>query len=127
LRVFAATALVPALLIGPMPGHAQETETLVEKGRAISRLHCSRCHVIDGKKPFGGISSTPSFTLIIKALADWEDRFATFHARRPHPAIVRFKGEPIDPEYPPSSVPIEIDPDDIEAILAFVRTLKKAD
>ena len=42
----------------------------------------------------GGIGSTPSFQLLVNALKDFEDRFRSFFARRPHPAFVTVKGYP---------------------------------
>lgn len=97
---------------------------LVDKGRELARDHCTRCHVVGDINPHGGISSTPSFQLMVSFLDDWEERFETFHVRHPHPAIIRFKGY----DYPddlPSTVPIFLEVDDVEALLAFARHLHK--
>lgn len=121
----AATRTLPLLALAAglaSPSHAQ---SLAERGRDISQAHCSRCHVIGDFNPFGGVSSTPSFQLIVNDLADWEDRFSTFYARRPHPSVVRIDGIPPPIDEPPMVFPIQFDLDDIEAILAFVRTLKE--
>ena len=107
--------------------YAQETSQLIATGDEIARTHCSRCHVIDGKNLFGGISSTPSFPLMVNELKDWEERFSSFHTRLPHPSIVRFKGEPVDPDKPVLTVPVELEYTDIEALVAFARTLIKGD
>lgn len=106
---------------------AQETSQLIAVGDEIAHIHCSRCHVVDGKNPFGGISSTPSFPLMVNELKDWEERFSSFHTRLPHPSIVRFKGEPVDPDKPVLTVPVELEYTDIEALVAYARTLIKGD
>lgn len=102
-----------------------QDDAVLKKGRSVAKHHCSRCHVVDDKDPFSGISSTPSFSLMVNALPDWEDRFSSFHNRLPHQSVIRFKGEPIDPEKPVLYAPMEIEYDDIDAIVAFVGTLKK--
>lgn len=104
---------------------AQETSQLIETGDEIAHIHCSRCHVVDTENLFGGISSTPSFPLIVNHLDDWETRFSSFHTRLPHPSIVRFKGEPVDPDKPVLTVPVELEYTDIEALVAYARTLIK--
>lgn len=117
------TGLVGFAIIGlSMPAFADDA--LVQKGKEISVQHCARCHVVGDLNPHGGISSTPSFQLMVNELSDWEIRFETFHARHPHPAIIRFKGY----EYvgdPPTTVPITLELEDVDAILAFAKTLKK--
>ena len=100
-------------------------EDLVAKGRDIAQTHCSRCHVVGDFNPFGGVSSTPSFQLIVNDLPDWEERFSTFYTRRPHPSIVRIEGIAPPVDEPPMVFPIEFRIEDVEAILSFVRTLKK--
>lgn len=106
---------------------AQETSDLIATGGEIAQNHCSRCHVVDEKNLFGGISSTPSFPLMVNELKDWEDRFSSFHTRLPHPSIVRFRGEPVDPDKPVLTVPVELEYTDIEALVAYARTLIKGD
>lgn len=71
-----------------------------------------------------GISSTPSFMILIKALDDWRERFATFHARLPHPAHVRFEGDgprPID--LPATTKEVILKIEDVEAIVAYAEAL----
>ena len=97
----------------------------VEKGRKVAETHCSRCHVVGDFNPNGGISSTPSFQLLVKRRPDYKDRFATFYARRPHPAFVTVKGigRPMD-YLPPNAHPVEMTLEDVENVSAFVETLK---
>lgn len=96
----------------------------VEDGRELAVVHCARCHVVDEQNKFSGISSTPSFMLLVDAFDDWRERFETFFVRRPHPAVVRIEG--IDPltDLPPNAAPIEMKLEDVEAILAYAETLR---
>ncbi|NRG18464.1 hypothetical protein HPQ64_12260 [Rhizobiales bacterium] len=113
------TALAP-----PASERAFAQDRLAEKGRQISQAHCSRCHVVDPDNRMVGISSTPSFMILIKALDDWRERFATFHARLPHPAHVRFEGDaprPID--LPATTEEVILKIEDIEAIVAYAEAL----
>jgi hypothetical protein len=82
-----------------------QDNALALKGREIAIRHCARCHVVDRKNRFSGISSTPSFPLIVEALDDWEERFGSFHTRLPHPSVVRFRGEPVDESKGQPTVP----------------------
>lgn len=106
---------------------AENAAPLALEGAKIAAVHCARCHVIDEVNVFGGISSTPSFPLLVRALVDWEDRFQSFHTRPPHPAVIRFKGEAIPPDKPVSIVPVELNYSDIEAIVAYARSLKNTE
>ncbi|MCB1477941.1 MAG: hypothetical protein R3D43_08755 [Tepidamorphaceae bacterium] len=121
----ALTILLAFAALEPFSLSARADE-LADKGREISQTHCSRCHVIGDYNPFGGVSSTPSFQLVVNKLADWEERFSTFYTRRPHPAIIRIEGTPA-PVDEPMVVPIEFKLEDVDAIVAFARTLKKQD
>ena len=104
---------------------AEEPSELVEKGKKLSLEHCSRCHVVDPSKPFSGISSTPSFSLLVNALDDWEERFSSFQVRLPHPSIIRMEDEKADPDVEDLRPPIELKYDDIEALVAYARSLIK--
>lgn len=96
-----------------------------ERGRKIAEEHCSRCHVVGDYNPNGGISSTPSFQLLVKRRPDYRERFETFFARRPHPAFISIKGAGRLLEHlPPNAAPIELPREAIADILAFVETLK---
>ncbi len=94
---------------------------LTGKGMELAQQHCGRCHIVSDKNRFGGISSTPSFKIMIEVLKDWEDRFATFMARNPHPAHIRLKTDEPRPAHLPATVrEVLLDLDEIEAILAYV-------
>lgn len=97
----------------------------VEAGRKIAEQHCSRCHVVGDFNPTGGISSTPSFQMLVKRRPDYKERFNTFYARRPHPAFLSVKGIGRLLDYlPPNAHPVEITLDDVANVAAFVETLK---
>jgi len=100
-------------------------QTLIEQGRKVSQEQCSRCHVIGNFNPTGGISSTPSFQIMVNALPDWEERFSTFYARRPHPAAVEIRGKPPLTQAMAAMVRVVIDIEDVDAITEFARTLQK--
>lgn len=104
---------------------AQQLLPLANKGKDLAEEHCSRCHVVNQTKPFSGISSTPSFKLIVNELADWEERFSSFFTRLPHPAVVRFKDDKPNPKIEELHHPVIIEIDDIDALVAFARTLIK--
>ena len=97
----------------------------IGKGRKIAQQHCTRCHVVGDFNPGGGISSTPSFQLLVKRRPDYKERFQTFFARRPHPAFLSIKGiGRIRPDLPPNAEPIELTEQDVRNISAFIETLK---
>jgi len=123
-RSFAAIAAAAALMIlaGAMSGAA--AQSLADKGEELARTHCSRCHVVADGSAFSGIGSTPSFRLLVNALADWRERFETFHTRRPHPAIVRFEGIAPLSEDPPTTRTVDLTLDDIPALVAYAASLK---
>jgi hypothetical protein len=105
---------------------AAAAQSLADQGKAIAEQHCSRCHVIDPSKSFGGIGSTPSFQLLVKAFSDWKERFETFYGRRPHPSVVRFEGvTPITAD-PPTTKTVDLKLSDVEAIVAYAVSLKEA-
>ena len=117
------SALAAVILTGL--GGMASAESDVERGRAIAKQHCSRCHVVDEATPFTGIASTPSFKLLVTALSDWRERFSTFHTRLPHPSVIRFEGV-APPEGPlPASKTVDIRLEDIDAIVAFATWLKE--
>lgn len=97
----------------------------VKKGREIAITHCSRCHVVGDYNPDGGIESTPSFRRMVSYPDIFMERFETFYLRRAHPVFVRVEGVRTEFKLPPYATPFTIELDDIEDILAFVRTLKK--
>lgn len=99
-------------------------ESAIEKGKTISQTHCSRCHVVGKFNPNGGISSTPSFQLLVNALKDFELRFDTFYRRPPHPAVIAIKGRKKQDDLPYNAAPITITLKDVKHITAFAKTLK---
>lgn len=98
------------------------------EGERLSLQMCGRCHVINAENRMKGMGATPSFAAL-RSLANWDDRFATFHLRNPHPSFTQIAGvtAPFDPTLPPPIVPLEMTQDDLEAILAYVAGLSPAD
>ena len=113
------TVLLSVMVI--MPGMAVAD---VERGREMAATHCTRCHVVGDINPYGGIESTPSF-IGMKRLADWERRYTEFYILPPHPALVRILevSAERDEERPAFVTEIVLTLDDVDAILAFVKTL----
>lgn len=97
-------------------------------GEALSLTHCGRCHVIGPQNRMNGMGATPSFA-VLRTLPDWPVRFQQFYVLNPHPAFTQITGitAPFAPELPSPIVPVEITPDELEAILAFVAATKAAD
>lgn len=112
------------LAFGAVSAQAAEKGN-IGKGQKIAEKHCTRCHVVGSFNPGGGISSTPSFQLLVKRRPDYKERFRTFYARRPHPAFLSIKGiGRIRPDLPPNAMPIELMQEDVLDISAFIETLK---
>ena len=82
------TAVTALLLAAGASQLAAQEKGDIDEGRKIAQLHCTRCHVVGDFNPGGGISSTPSFQLLVKRRPDYKERFETFFARRPHPAFL---------------------------------------
>ncbi|WP_349360427.1 hypothetical protein [Stappia sp.] len=118
-----ALPLATALLAASAPG-ARADDDLAERGKALSRQHCARCHVVAPDDRMTGISSTPSFMILVEALDDWRERFATFHARLPHPAHLRFEGDAERPDTQPATIAeVILRYEDVEAIVAYAERL----
>lgn len=116
-----ALAFAGGMVMCTSPAAAAET-AMAQKGLALSKQHCARCHIVSDKDRFSGISSTPSFKIMIEVLKDWEDRFQTFMARNPHPAHIRLETDDPRPEnLPVTTHEVILSLDDIEAILAYVE------
>ena len=111
-----------------IPFQYASADEIIEKGREVVRQHCTRCHVVPNMNPYGGIGSTPSFAAL-KWLSDWEHRFEVFYTLPPHPALVSIQGvsEERSASLPVFVAEIELQIDDVEAILSFVRTLETPD
>src|SRR6056300_773500 len=94
-------------------GVAAKADTAVERGLKVVREHCTRCHVVPGINPYGGIGSTPSFSAM-KWLDDWAYRFEVFYILPPHPSLVRIEGvasqevTPCQPLAKKSSLPLRM-------------------
>lgn len=123
LQTIAGPIACAAILV--LSSTAGSAEDLREKGRKLSETYCSRCHVVGDTNKFGGISSTPSFRIIVHALEDWRDRFETFHARLPHPSVIRIEGtDPLSTD-PPTTHQVHLKLEDIEAFVAYAETFVK--
>ena len=111
-----------------VPFEYASANEFIEKGREVVRQHCTRCHVVPNMNPYGGIGSTPSFAAL-KWLSDWEHRFEVFYTLPPHPALVSIQGvsEERSASLPVFVAEIELQIDDVDAILSFVRTLETPD
>jgi len=111
----------PALTQTPLTGNKATGEML-----AFQR--CARCHVIGEKNRLKGIGSTPSFA-VVRAIADWRERFETFFTRNPHPSFTQIPGvtPPFDESRPPPNRPLRLTLDELDDILAFVATIQPAD
>jgi mono/diheme cytochrome c family protein len=116
-RIWAA-----ALLIGLAPAGAR-AEGDAAAGRKLATAQCSRCHVVSEENRMGGIGSTPSFKLLT-SLDDYLDRFQTFFERRPHPAFITVGDTPRWTKLPANAAEISLTHQDVENIVAFVKTLK---
>ncbi len=98
-----------------------------ELGEKLSLRHCGRCHVVNEKNRMNAIGSTPSFSLL-RSFGDWKARFEAFYALNPHPAFTQIAGvtEPFSDQQPSPIVPLEMTPDDIEAIIDYTATITPA-
>ena len=96
-------------------------------GLEQSHQKCARCHVVEkGRK--NSIGSTPSF-FALRTFEDWDLRFSGFYLLRPHPAftIIPDVTEPFDDSRPAPIVPIELDLNELQAIIAYVQSIPPAD
>ncbi|MEX0287266.1 MAG: hypothetical protein AB3N23_21885 [Paracoccaceae bacterium] len=120
-------------LFGP-PGEEQQEVVEVALdgdavlGHEVSRAKCTRCHAVDDATRGWGIGSTPSFG-ILRALPDWEARFAAFYVLNPHPAFTQITDltEPFPENRPSPIAPVVMDLEELEALMAYVATMPAAD
>lgn len=98
----------------------------VGRGRQIAIDHCSRCHVVPDHNPYGGISSTPSFRLLARR-DDYLERFQSFFDRPPHPVVVRVPGVEPPTDDPAFVATFEIQPEQIDDIIAFIESIRAAE
>lgn len=111
----------------------EEEEVQVEltgsaaNGEAQSLLKCGRCHVVSPANRMNGIGSTPSF-FVLRALSDWNNRFESFYARKPHPSFTQIPDvtDPFSDQRPPPIHPLTLSLDDLDDILAYVSGLTPA-
>lgn len=94
-------------------------------GARLALVHCGRCHVVDNRNRMGGIGSTPSFAAM-RGRENWSNLFRAFYVHNPHPSFTQVEDvtEPFDPDRPIHVAPVEITLEEIEAITAFVATIK---
>ncbi len=117
-----------------LPVEETATVTVVEydgdevRGKQVSRVHCGRCHVTARGDEGLGIGSTPSF-FALRGFEDWEARFAAFFVLKPHPAFTQIEGvtEPFPIDRPSPIAPLELTPEDIDAIIAYVAGIEPAE
>lgn len=95
-----------------------------ERGEKIANEGCARCHAVSEDRRFAGIGSTPSFMMMVNFLDDWEERFQTFYARRPHFVHIRVEGIAPLTALPSNAAIIEITLDDVDDLVAYARTLR---
>ena len=125
MRLVGQSIIAAALFGSAFMGVPAKAATAVERGLKVVREHCTRCHVVPGINPYGGIGSTPSFSAM-KWLDDWAYRFEIFYILPPHPSLVRIEGvsEPRSKALPAFSKEIILTLEDVDDILEFVKTLK---
>ncbi|MDJ0629009.1 MAG: hypothetical protein QNJ44_12175 [Rhodobacter sp.] len=94
-------------------------------GSKLALQHCGRCHVVDKRNRMGGIGSTPSFGAM-RARPHWVDLFTKYWSENPHPSFTEVIGvtEPFGPGHESHVAPVQLTLDEIDAIVAFVGTLK---
>jgi hypothetical protein len=66
---------------------------------------------------------------VLRALPDWEQRFAAFYVLNPHPAFTQIADvtDPFPIDRPSPIAPIELDLDELEALMAYVTAMPAAD
>lgn len=97
-------------------------------GHTVAQAKCGRCHAVDEAGKMNSIGSTPSF-FVLRSLENWQDRFMTFYVLNPHPAFTQIATitQPFAQNLPPPIVPVEMTLNQLQAVLAYVGTLKAAD
>ena len=76
-----------------------------------------------GHNPHGGIGSTPSFK-VLTYIGNYVERMQTFFDRRPHRAFVRLEGIAQSAPDPVYATPIVLKVEDVDDLVAYVRSLK---
>jgi mono/diheme cytochrome c family protein len=119
-----ASCVAGLMLAGITPSSADGDP---ERGEKIANEGCVRCHAVSEDNRFAGIGSTPSFMMMVNFLSDWEERFQTFYARRPHFVHIRVEGIAPLTALPSNAAIIEITLDDVDDLVAYARTLQDKD
>lgn len=132
-RTIASFAPEGVALFGPPQAEEREVGEVsidgdAELGHKVSRAKCARCHAVDEVTRGWGIGSTPSFG-VLRAMADWEGRFAAFYALNPHPSFTQIEDitDPFPINRPSPIAPVEMSLDELEALLAYVSAMAPAD
>ena len=65
----------------------------------------------------------------MRGFEDWESRFAGFYVLKPHAAFTQLEGvtDPFPIDRPSPISPIELTLDELDALLAFIMTIKVKD
>ncbi len=123
-----ARCLSAALALAVLAGPAAAGEEDWAPGEKLTFVNCGRCHVIGERNRMGGISSTPSF-MVIRNWEGWEDKASAFWTLNPHPAFTQIEGvtPPFPPDRPPPIHPVTLTQEEVDAIIAYMRTVEPAD
>jgi len=100
----------------------------VDSGADLALLHCGRCHVVDDRNRMGGIESTPSFGAM-RGRKNWVELFSVFWTEPPHPSFTQFAGKTdgFDASRPSHIVPVVLDGEQVDAIIAYIATIPPKD
>lgn len=121
MRMFCRT--ITMLVFTLLPTIAWAVEADDKTGEAISRQHCSRCHVVPNYNTMG-IGSTPSFKAMVQSPAkDWRHKFEAFFSLPPHGTFVRIKEYRQITQTPSAVAPIVISLDDLDHLMAYIDRL----
>lgn len=119
------TAYLPGAILVERPAIIAIPDGDAAAGAELALSHCGRCHRIDARNRFGGLSNSPSFGAL-RSQDAWLDKFSAFWSLNPHPSFTQIAGvtPPFDPERPPSAYPVMLTPDELDAIIAFAATVE---
>jgi len=122
------SALFAALPQDSSAANSPILEGDIALGEELSQKYCSRCHAVGVQNRMGAFDATPSFA-VLRGISDWEHRFRTFYALRPHPAFTRIEGvtKPSGTEGPRQNAPLMLTQAELDAILAYVSSVEPAD
>ncbi len=95
-------------------------------GLRLALVHCGRCHVVGPANRMGGIGSSPSFAAL-RAIPDWEAKFAAFWTANPHPSFTQVEGMTQPFARAPHIAPVELTLQEAQAIAAYAATIAPKD